>query len=98
MQSIQGIVTIVQEGRFQLLDSGGVAHHFMLSHRASVEPEQLPGLQRDQAWVRVWYQNAPGVIGHVAARVDVLDVKPSMMHPVNVQMASPSPVRARETV
>ena len=29
MQSMEGIVTIVQEGRFQLLDGGGVSHHVL---------------------------------------------------------------------
>ena len=73
MQAIQGVVTIVQESRFQVVDADGVAHHFLLSRKASVEPEQLPILQREQTPVRVWCLSAPDIIGHVAARIDVLD-------------------------
>ncbi len=73
MQSIQGIVTIVQEGRFQLIDRKGVAHHFLLSHRAALEPEQLAALQRAQSHVRVWFTAAPGVIGHAAERIALDD-------------------------
>ena len=73
MQSLQGIVTIVQEGRFQVMDAQGVGHQFMLSHHAALEPEQLPGLQRDQARVRVWFKPAGDIIGHVAERIDLLD-------------------------
>ena len=73
MRSVQGIVTIVQEGRFQLVDAHGVAHHFLLSYSAALEPQQLSPLQCDQAMVRVWCKPAPGLIGHVAARIDVLD-------------------------
>jgi hypothetical protein len=72
MQSVQGIVTIVQEGRFQLVDGDGVAHHFLLSHAAALEPQQLPPLQRAQTRVRVWFKPAADIIGHVAARIDLL--------------------------
>ena len=92
MQAIQGIVTIVQESRFQVVDRNGVAHHFLLSHKAAVEPEQLPILQREQVPVRVWYTFAPDVIGHVAARIELLDRQPPGVH------AAPTaaPIRARE--
>ena len=69
MQSIEGIVTIVQESRFQLIDSKGVAHHFLLSHKAALEPQQLAPLQREQAQVRVWFKPATGIIGHTADRI-----------------------------
>jgi hypothetical protein len=62
--SIAGIVTIVQEGRFQLLDAAGVSHHFILHHGAAADPEQLPLLVNRQ--VRVIYKDPGGVIGHVA--------------------------------
>ena len=29
---MEGVVTIVQESRFQLLDDEGVAHHFVLAY------------------------------------------------------------------
>jgi len=98
MQSIQGIVTIVQEGRFQLVDENGVGHHFLLSRRASLEPEQLPGLQRDQALVRVWFERAPGLIGHVAARIDLLAVTAPKMPMHSAPAASPASAHVQETV
>ena len=98
MQSVQGIVTIVQEGRFQLLDDSGVAHHFLLSHRAAAGTGAIARTAAGPGSVRVWYQRAPDLIGHVAARIDLLDDKPSMMHPADAQMAPPSWPRARESV
>ena len=93
MQAIQGIVTIVQESRFQVVDANGVAHHFLLSHKASVEPEHLPSLQRDQAPVRVWYTSAHDLIGHVAARIELLDRPPRIVRPA----PATAPIRERET-
>jgi hypothetical protein len=71
MRSMEGLVTIVQEGRFQLLDPNGVAHLFLLAHDAPLEPEQLPGLL--QRRVRVSYSDPRGVIGHLANRIEALD-------------------------
>ncbi|MBV8612988.1 MAG: hypothetical protein JOY66_04355 [Acetobacteraceae bacterium] len=73
MHSIEGVVTIVQEGRFQLTDRDGVSHQFELSHRAAAEPDQLPPLQRDQARVRVRYEPGENVIGFVARSIERLD-------------------------
>ncbi len=77
MQSIVGVVTIVQEGRFQLMDDSGVGHLFLLGYGAAVEPEQLPPLQRTQARVRVFYRRAPGLIGHRAVRIMLRDTRAS---------------------
>ena len=73
MPSMEGIVTIVQEGRFQLLDDSGVAHLFLLGHEASLEPEQLQPLQHGQRRVRVSYTEPNGLIGHRARRITLLD-------------------------
>lgn len=73
MQSMEGIVTIVQEGRFQLLDGAGVGHMFLLSHDAPLEPEQLRPLQHEQARVRVEYAAAHDIIGLLALGVTRLD-------------------------
>lgn len=73
MKSMQGIITIVQEGRFQLRDPDGVSHQFELSHKSAAEPEQLPPLQRDQADVRVDYTDGENIIGFVAHRIFRLD-------------------------
>ena len=73
MHSIEGIVTIVQEGRFCLTDQDGVSHQFELSHRAPAEPDQLPPLQTEQARVRVTYGLGENVIGFVARLIERLD-------------------------
>ncbi len=72
MKQTEGVVTIVQEGRFQLSDAAGVSHLFILSHAASGEPEQLETLQRRQSRVRVRYRPARNVIGLIAEAIDLL--------------------------
>ena len=67
MASISGVMTIVQEGRFQLLDPAGVSHHFILHHSAAADPEQLPQLLNRR--VHVSYENSGAVIGHLATRL-----------------------------
>ena len=73
MAEMRGVVTIVQEGRFQLTDEAGVSHHFILSHSALAETGQLQPLQARQAKVRVKYSDAPGVIALIAHRIEVAD-------------------------
>jgi hypothetical protein len=72
MQTIEGVVTIVQEGRFQVVDDRGVAHQMILGHAAAPEPEQLTALQGRQSRVRVACKDAPDLIGHVATRIDLM--------------------------
>ena len=74
MPNMDGVITIVQEGRFQLTDTCGVAHHFVLSRHALAETEQLPQLAREQARVRVKYEQAKGIIAFEAKRIDLLDM------------------------
>lgn len=73
MRSIDGVVTIVQETRFELLDDDGVGHLFLLDHGAAPEPEQLPELQQEQRRVRVSYADVEGIIGHMAKKIMLLD-------------------------
>ena len=63
---VEGVVTIIQESRFQLLDDDGVAHHFVLAYNAAAEPEQLAPLLMRR--VRVSYSDPKGIIGHELAR------------------------------
>ncbi len=72
MPDMEGVVTIVQEGRFQLTDIGGVSHHFVLGRHALCETEQLPKLAHEQAFVRIKYAQAKGVIAFVAKRITLL--------------------------
>jgi hypothetical protein len=71
-RSMDGIVTIVQESRFQLTDDDGVAHLFVLGHASLAEPDQLGPLQARQARVRVRYVVPRNIIGLVAKSVTEL--------------------------
>jgi hypothetical protein len=73
MAEIEGVVTVVQEGRFQLTDGDGVSHQFVLGRFALAETDQLPALQNAQARVRVKYSQAPKLISFIAHRIDLLD-------------------------
>ena len=71
-KTMDGIVTIVQESRFQLTDDRGVSHLFILGHDTLAEPAQLEPLQRRQARVRVRYTEPRNIIGLVAKSVTEL--------------------------
>ena len=73
MAEMEGVVTIVQEGRFQLTDTSGVSHHFVLSRHALAETEQLPRLAHEQSRVRIKYDQAKGIIALEARRITLLD-------------------------
>jgi hypothetical protein len=71
MQRLDGVITIVQESRFQLMDDDGVGHHFLLGHGAAIDPEQLPSLLERR--VRISYTDPGNLIGHRADRLLLLD-------------------------
>ena len=71
-RSMDGVVTIVQEGRFQLTDDRGVSHLFILGPMAAAETRQLNPLQRRQARVRVSYYPAESLIGNHATAIMLL--------------------------
>jgi hypothetical protein len=71
VKTMEGIVTIVQESRFQLTDDSGVSHLFILGHDTLGEPDQLEPLQRRQARVRVRFTEGRNVIGLVAHSVEL---------------------------
>ena len=76
MQTMTGVVTLVQESRFQLLDDAGVYHLFLLSHDAAAEPADLEPLQFCQSRVRVKYEKAPNLIAQTAHRVEICEPVP----------------------
>ena len=55
METADGIITVVQEGRFKLVTDTGRVMHFILAHDAAIEPEDLPPLAQAQTPVRVAY-------------------------------------------
>ena len=73
MQTMEGVITVVQESRFQMMDAHGVYHHFLLSHGAAAEPADLQPLQAQHARVRVRYEKAPNLIAQIAHRIDLCD-------------------------
>jgi hypothetical protein len=73
MSSIEGVVTIVQESRFMLMDDAGAAHLFLLGHSASADPSQLTPLQHRQARVRVEYAKTRNLIGYVAKSISLVE-------------------------
>ena len=73
MASLRGIVTIVQESRFQVTDEAGVGHFFVLDRNAAAEPAQLTALQHRQTRVQVRYHPARNLIGNVATAIGLVD-------------------------
>lgn len=65
-KTMEGVVTIVQESRFQLTDDAGVSHLFLLDHLSGAEPSQLSPLQAQQARVRVRYSEPKNIVGNLA--------------------------------
>ena len=73
MQSVEGVITLVQEGRFAVVTDGGRVMNFLLAHDASLEPQDLPSLKRDQRRVRVDYTEPSRLVAHVAHALRIAD-------------------------
>ena len=69
MKVMEGTVLYVQEGRFEVQPDEGACQLFVLSHRASLEPQQLPSLQRAQARVRVRYRGGERGMSAIAEEI-----------------------------
>jgi hypothetical protein len=66
MRTIDGVITMVQEGRFRLLGADGHYQLFLLSHRTRVDGDDLQRFERSGARVTVTYVDAPGLIARTA--------------------------------
>lgn len=75
METVEGIVTLVQEGRFKLVTDESRVMHFVLAHSAAIEPEDLPPLAERQARVRVAYSRPDHLVAAVAHELSALDQK-----------------------
>ena len=73
MQSVEGVITLVQEGRFGVVTDGGRVMNFLLAHDASLEPQDLPLLKRDRRRVRVDYTEPSRLVAHVAHTLRTAD-------------------------
>ena len=71
MPTMIGKVTIVQEGRFQLVEDDGSGHLFILGPHAAAETHQLRPLAARQARVKVTYEDVARVIGMVAKKIEL---------------------------
>ena len=80
MKVMEGTVLYVQEGRFEVQPDEGACQLFVLSYRAALEPQQLPGLQRDQARVRVRYRSGERGMSAIADEV-LVDERRSSARP-----------------
>ena len=70
MKTMEGVVTIVQESRFQLTDDRGASHLFILGHDTLAEPDQLhAAAAAGKRGCRVHYTQPRNVIGLVAHSV-----------------------------
>lgn len=66
MKSVEGVINLTQEGRFELVTDRGCVMQFVLAHNASLEPQDLPALQRARRRVRVDYTAAGHLVGYLA--------------------------------
>ena len=71
MRSARGIISAVQEGRFRLLTDDGRVLTLVLSHKADVEPQDLPQMAAAAMRIRVRYAESRRLIAGVAHRLDV---------------------------
>jgi hypothetical protein len=70
---MDGVLTILQESRFLLVDDAGIAHLFLLGPHALAEADQLEPLLRRQARLRVRYTEPRSILGRVAHAVEALE-------------------------
>lgn len=66
-----GVVTVVQEHRFELLGDDGTRRHFTLAHDAPLGWNELIRLQADRCRVRVTHDAARA--GHTTAAVHAIE-------------------------
>ena len=71
MQSERGVITAVQEGRFRLLTDSGRVLLFVLSHKAVLEPQDLPQLQAAAVRVRVDCIASEHLIAAIAHHIEI---------------------------
>ena len=69
--TVDGVVTLVQERRFQLVDDRGVAHLFVIAGGAPFDAAQLEACAQSSQRLRVTYRPAPGLIARLATAVSL---------------------------
>lgn len=69
--TVDGVVTLIQERRFQLVDDGGVAHLFVIAADAPFDATQLEPCAQSARRVRVTSRPADGLIARLAISVSL---------------------------
>lgn len=69
METVSGVITLVQEDRFQLAGDDGHKHLFVLSHRSFADIDDLQALERSRRRVAVRCMPADRLIAYVAKSV-----------------------------
>ena len=72
-KTVRGIVTLVQESRFQLRSEDGSNRLFVLAHDAPLEPQDLPDLICAGRPVEVRYVEARDLLACVARDIGHFD-------------------------
>ena len=75
METAEGVITLVQEGRFKLVTDENQVLHFVLAHDAAIEAQDLPPLAQRQTRVRVVYTRPTHLTAVVAHTLSTLDRK-----------------------
>lgn len=76
-----GVVTVVQEQRFELLGDDGARRHFTLAHDAPLGPEELTQLVREGCRVAVDHDAAAAGETHATVHA-VARVRPGEREPL----------------
>ena len=73
MESVEGVIILTQEGRFELVTDRGCVMQFVLAHNAPLEPQDLPSLRGARRRVRVDYTESSHLIGYLAHALSEAD-------------------------
>ena len=73
METVSGVITLVQEDRFQLAGEDGHKHLFVLSHRSLADIDDLQALERSRQRVAVRCVPADRLVAYVAKSVTPAD-------------------------
>lgn len=81
MKTVNGIITLVQEHRFQLEEEDGRHRLFILAHDAAQQWRDLERLERDHIPVTVHYTDAGGLIACAAHDIQFQpQLQPARLH------------------
>lgn len=69
MERLSGIISVVQESRFQLVLNGGGTRLFVLAHDAPLDAEGLRALQHERVPVEVIFRPSRNLIAGEARAV-----------------------------